>query len=204
MLNIFWLGMMLLAVVFGIINGSIDAVANAVTSSAKLGFEIGLGLTGILTFWLGIMRVAEEGGLVKLLARLLHPLLKRLFNDVPANDPALGAIVMNIAANMFGLNNAATPLGLKAMTALERLNPKPGVATNAMCTFLAINTSSVQLLPVSGIAFLAAGGASHPAQIIISALLATLISTVVGIIAVKTLEKLPRYRLTEDKPDASS
>lgn len=197
MLNIIWLGLIILSVVFGVITGKIPAVVASVTESAKFAFELALGLTGIMSLWLGIMRIAEEAGFVRALARAIRPLMRRIFPDVPEEHPAMGAMVMNIAANMLGLGNAATPFGLKAMAELETLNPRPGVATNAMCTFLAINTSSVQLIPTSAIAFLAAAGAAHPTDIIITSLVATTFSTMAGIIAVKFLEKTPMYRLPE-------
>jgi spore maturation protein A len=197
MLNIIWLALILLSVVFGIINGRIPEVVISVTESAKFAFELALGLTGMMALWLGMMRIAEEAGLVRALARLIRPLMRRLFPEVPPEHPAMGSMVMNIAANMLGLGNAATPFGLKAMTELETLNTRPGVATNAMCTFLAINTSSVQLIPTSAIAFLAAAGAAHPTDIVITSLIATIFSTLAGITAVKTLEKMPTYRLPE-------
>ncbi len=201
MLNIIWLGLIILSVVFGIITGKIPAVVASVTESAKFAFELALGLTGIMSLWLGMMRIAEEAGFVRALAKAIRPLMRRLFPDVPIEHPAMGAIVMNIAANMLGLGNAATPFGLKAMAELETLNPRPGVASNAMCTFLAINTSSVQLIPTSAIAFLAAAGAAHPTDIIITSLVATTFSTLAGIVAVKFLEKTPMYRLP--KPEVS-
>jgi spore maturation protein A len=197
MLNIIWLGLILLSVVFGLINGRIPAVVTSITDSAKFAFELALGLTGVMALWLGIMRIAEEAGLVRALARLIRPVMRKIFPEVPHDHPAMGSMVMNIAANMLGLGNAATPFGLKAMTELETLNTRPGIATNAMCTFLAINTSSVQLIPTSAIAFLAAAGAAHPTDIVITSLIATTCSTVAGIIAVKFLEKIPSYRLPE-------
>jgi spore maturation protein SpmB len=129
------------------------------------------------------------------LAKLLRPLMTRLFPDVPAEHPAMGSMIMNMAANMLGLANAATPLGLRAMQDLEKLNPRPGTATNAMCTFLALNTSSVQIIPASAVAILAAAGSVQPTAIIGTALIATICSTAVGLIAVKSLEKLPFYKL---------
>lgn len=195
MLSVIWLLLMLISVVFGVINERLDAVVSAVTDSAKMAFELALGLAGIMVFWLGLMKIAEECGLVKAIARILKPLMKRLFSEVPADHPAMGAMVMNMGANMLGLSNAATPLGLKAMQELETLNPCPGVATNAMCTFLAINTSSIQLIPVSTMAYLAAGGSLHPTAIISSALLATTCSTIAAIIAVKSLAKLSCFRV---------
>lgn len=200
MLNIIWLGMILVSVIVGIIEGRIDEVVRAVTDSAKLGFEVAIGLTGIMTLWLGIMSIATESGLVALLSKGLKPVLKRLFPDIPAEHPAMGAMVMNIAANMLGLANAATPFGLQAMKELQSLNSQVTVATNSMCTFLAINTSSVQLIPATAIAFLAANGSTNPSSIIFSSLIATVVSTLVAIISVKQLAKLPRFRV--DRADS--
>ncbi len=198
MLNAIWLSMIILSVIVGVIQGRIDQVVLAVTDSAKLGFQIALSLTGIMALWLGIMSVASKSGLVKRFAYALRPILRPLFPEVPIDHPAMGAIVLNIAANMLGLANAATPFGLQAMKELQRLNSQAKTASNAMCTFLAINTSSVQLIPATAIAFLAANGSAHPTSIIISALLATSVSTLVAIIAVKKLANLPRYRLGKD------
>jgi spore maturation protein SpmA len=195
MLNWIWLGLVLAAVVLGGLNGTLDKVTEGAFAMARTAVEIAIGLIGIMALWLGLMRLAERSGLVRILARWLRPLMRRLFPDVPADHPAMGSMLMNIAANMLGLANAATPLGLRAMKDLERLNPRPGTATNAMCTFLAINTSSVQLVPASAIAILAAAGSANPSAIVGTALLATICSTVVGIGSVKFLEKLPWFSL---------
>lgn len=195
MLNIIWLALLCLSVVVGAIQGRLDQVVNAVTESAKIGFEVALGLTAVMALWLGIMRIASDSGLIKIVSRLLQPIMRRLFPDVPVDHPAMGAMILNIAANMLGMANAATPFGLQAMKELQRLNTHAHTATNAMCTFLAINTSSVQLIPATAIAYLAANGANHPTGIIITSLIATTISTLVAIIAVKSLAKLPVYRI---------
>jgi spore maturation protein A len=195
MLNAIWLTMIGLAVITGVIQDRIDEVVHAVTDSAKLGFEIAIGLTGIMALWLGIMAIASESGLINILARLLKPIMCWLFPDIPTEHPAMGAMILNLVANMLGLSNAATPFGLQAMKELQRLNTHTYEASNAMCTFLAINTSSVQLIPATAIAFLAANGSHHPNSIIISSLLATTCSTVVAIIAVKQLARLPIYRI---------
>jgi spore maturation protein A len=195
MLNIIWLGMILLSLIVGIIEGRINEVALAVTDSAKLGFEIALGLAGIMSLWLGIMSIAQESGLVNLLGKMLRPILRRLFPDIPVEHPAMGAITLNLAANMLGLANAATPFGLQAMKELQTLNQHVKTASNSMCTFLAINTSSVQLIPATAIAYLATNGSTHPSSIIVSSLIATIISTLVAIISVKQLEKLRMFRI---------
>ncbi|WP_058533253.1 nucleoside recognition domain-containing protein [Legionella saoudiensis] len=195
MLNIIWLGMILTSIVVGVIEGRIDEVVRAVTDSAKLGFEIALGLAGIMCLWLGIMSIATESGLIKILGKVLRPILRRLFPDVPTDHPAMGAIALNISANMLGLANAATPFGLQAMKELQTLNQHARVASNSMCTFLAINTSSVQLIPATAIAYLAANGSTNPTSVVFSSLVATLISTLVAIISVRQLAKLPVFRV---------
>lgn len=195
MLNIIWLGMILTAVIVGIIEGHINEVVKAVTDSAKLGFELALGLAGIMSLWLGIMAIATESGLVSKLGSWLKPILKRIFPDIPSDHPAMGAMVMNIAANMLGLANAATPFGLQAMKELQSLNQHAKTATNSMCTFLAINTSSVQLIPATAIAYLAANGSANPSSIIMSSIIATTVSTLVAIIAVRQLAKWSCFKV---------
>lgn len=199
MLNVIWLSMMFLAVIVGACLGRLDQVAQAVTDSAKHGFEVALGLAGVMSLWLGIMNIAMASGLVSALSRAMRPVMRRLFPDVPEDHPAMGAMMMNIAANMLGLANAATPFGLQAMQELQKLNTHVHTATNSMCTFLAINTSSVQLIPATAIAFLAASGSAHPTSIIISSLIATTVSTVVALIAVKKLGKLSFYRIKDEE-----
>ncbi|OGV25894.1 MAG: nucleoside recognition protein [Legionellales bacterium RIFCSPHIGHO2_12_FULL_37_14] len=201
MLNTIWLGMMFCAVIVGAFTGHLNDVVLSVTDSAKFAFELVLGLAGIMTFWLGIMEVATESGLMKIFTRLLKPILTFLFPQIPPNDPAMEAMILNITANMLGLTNAATPFGIEAMKALEKLNPHKGVASDAMCTFLAINTSSVQLIPTTAIAFLAANGASNPTDVVASSLIATSCSTIVALIVVKRLAKWKRYRIRSEKTD---
>ena len=192
MLNAIWLGLVLAAVFLGGFSGRLPAVTEGAIKGAETAVTLALGLVGVMALWLGIMRLAEKAGLVQGLATLLRPVMRRLFPEVPPEHPAMGSMLMNIAANMLGLNNAATPLGIRAMKDLERLNPHPGTATNAMCTFLAINTSSVQLIPVTAIAILAAAKSADPTAIIGTAFLATVCSTTAGIIAVKCLERIWR------------
>ena len=196
MLNYIWFGMMLIAVVVGTVTGNIDAVTEAAISMAKTAVEIAIGLIGIMALWLGTMKIAEESGLIRIIAKALRPITTRLFPDVPEDHPAIGSIVLNMAANILGLGNAATPLGLKAMEELQELNPNKDTATNAMCTFLAINTSSVQLvLPATVVALM--GAASN--QIFITTILATGLSTIAAIISVRTLEKMSRFKLNRNK-----
>ncbi|MBX9705411.1 MAG: nucleoside recognition protein [Gammaproteobacteria bacterium] len=195
MMNIIWLGLILASVILGAINGTIPDVVASVTTSAQFAFELVLGLIGIMALWLGLMRIAEEAGLIRGLARLLRPIMTRLFPDVPSDHPAMGAMLLNIAANMLGLGNAATPFGLRAMEQLEKLNPVAGTATNAMCMFLAINTSSVQLIPATAIAYLAANGDPNPTNIIVPTLIATACSTTAAIIAAKYLQRWKIFRV---------
>ena len=192
MLNYIWFGMMFIAVIVGILTGNIDAVTQAAIDMAKTAVEIAIGLIGIMALWLGTMKIAEESGLIRIIARAIRPITIRLFPDVPEAPPAIGSIILNMAANLLGLGNAATPLGLKAMEELQELNPEKDTATNAMCTFLAINTSSVQLiLPATVVALM--GAAAN--QIFITTILATGLSTIAAIIAVRFLEKLKRFEM---------
>lgn len=194
-----WVLLIAMSVAAAAVNGKLGALTGAITASAQSAVTLSLGLVGVMTLWLGLMRVAEEAGLVSLLARAARPVLRFLFPEVPAEHPAMGAMVMNVAANMLGLGNAATPLGLRAMRDLERLNPHPGTATNAMCTFLAINTSSVQLIPTTAIAILVAAGSKNPTAIVGTALLATLCAATVAISSVKLLEKLSWFRIRGER-----
>ncbi len=192
MLNYIWFGMMAIAVVVGVFTGRIDAVTEAAIDMAKTAVEISIGLIGIMALWLGVMKIAEESGLIRIIARALRPIMVRLFPDVPADHPAMGSIVLNMSANMLGLGNAATPLGLKAMEELQELNPDKETASNAMVMFLAINTSSVQLiLPATVVALMGAVSS----QVFITTILATLCSTTAAIITVKLLEKSKRFAL---------
>ena len=195
MLNYLWLGMLLTAMLVAAITGRVQASVDAAIKGAETAVTLALGLVGVMSLWLGIMRLAERSGVVAGLSRLLRPVLGWLFPDVPTEHPAMGSMVMNIAANMLGLTNAATPLGLRAMRDLETLNPHPGTATNAMCTFLAINTGSVQLIPATAIAVLAGAGAMQPTAIVGSTLVATFFSSAAGLMVVKVLEKLRWFRV---------
>ncbi len=196
MLNYIWLAFLLIAVLVGGFTGRLPQMTTGAFDTAKVAvMNIALPLIGVMAIWLGIMRLAERSGFVQILARALRPLMVRLFPDVPAEHPAMGAMLMNMAANMLGLGNAATPLGLRAMSLLEKLNPRPGVASNAMCTFLAINTASIQLIPTTAIGLLAVAKSTNPTAIVPSAFLATLCAAVSGVTAAKLLERLPMFRL---------
>jgi spore maturation protein SpmA/spore maturation protein SpmB len=202
MLNYLWLALVTLAVLIGAATGRLaEVTAGAFAMAETAVMRIALPLVGVMALWLGLMRLAERSGLVQLLARALRPVMRWLFPDVPSDHPAIGSMVMNMAANMLGLSNAATPLGLRAMRDLETLNPHPGTATNAMCTFLAINTSSIQLIPATAIALLAAQGSKDPTAIVGTALIATPFSTIAGIGAVKWLQS---WRVFRAEPPAAS
>ncbi|CAN5528143.1 hypothetical protein BH09VER1_BH09VER1_22830 [soil metagenome] len=196
MLNWIWLGLLLISVFLGAISGQLNEITSAGFAAAKSAvMDLALPLAGVWAIWLGIMRLAEKSNLVEILARFLRPVMRRLFPEVPPEHPAMGAMILNMASNMLGLGNSATPMGLRAMQHLESLNPRPGVATNSMCTFLAINTSSIQLIPATTVGILAAKGAMHPTSIIGTSFVATLCATGVAIITVKFLEKLPFFAL---------
>ena len=197
MLNYIWFGLIFVSVVIGTITGKIDEVTEAAISMSKTSVEIAIGLIGIMALWLGIMKIAEDSGLIQLIANALRPITSRLFPDVPSDHPAIGSIVLNMAANMLGLGNAATPFGLKAMKELQELNKRKDTATDAMCTFLAINTSSVQIiLPATVVGLM--GAAAN--QIFITTIIATALSTVAAIISVKVLAKMKRFQIeTNDR-----
>ncbi len=169
----------------------IKDITNAVLDYAGTAVSIALGLIGIMALWLGVMKVAEEAGLIALIAKWLKPIMKKLFPDVPEDHPAMGSMIMNMSANMLGLGNAATPFGLKAMEELDKLNPDKGTATNSMVTFLAINTAGLTLIPATAIAVRAAAGSSDPAIIIGTSIFGAGCATVAGITAAKVLEKFP-------------
>ncbi|MBL1215018.1 MAG: spore maturation protein [Ignavibacteriae bacterium] len=166
-------------------------VTNSALDYAGIAVEIALGLIGIMALWLGVMKVAEEAGLIRIIANSVRPITKFLFPDVPSDHPAMGAMIMNISANMLGLGNAATPFGLKAMEELDKLNPEKGTATNTMCTFLTVNTAGLTLIPATAIAIRSAAGSSDPAIIIGTAIFGALCATTVGITATKIFEKFP-------------
>lgn len=195
MINIIWAGLLIVGFLVGALTGNIDTVTNAAIESGKGAVELAMGLIGVMALWLGIMKIAEDSGLIRGISRLLRPIMVLLFPDVPPEHPAMGAMIMNISANVLGLGNAATPFGLKAMQELQTLNRQKDTATNSMVTFLAINTSSVTLIPASTIAILSAAGGRNPTEIIGPTMIATTISTVVAIIAAKFLQGLPRYKI---------
>ncbi len=196
-LNYIWVAFFLVAFIMAlgklVLTGDFDvfpAMMNSTFDSSKTAFEISLGLTGVLSLWLGIMKIGEKGGMVNALARLLSPVFCKLFPDIPKGHPVTGSIFMNIAANMLGLDNAATPLGLKAMEQLQQLNTKKDTATNPMIMFLVLNTSGLTLIPVSIMVYRAQLGAAQPTDIFIPILLATFFSTLAGIIVTSLYQRI--------------
>lgn len=193
-MNYIWLGLMVISLVVGAINGKLEEVTNAAVMYAGSAVDIALGLIGIMTFWLGIMKIAENGGIIKMLSRAIHPIAKWLFPDIPPDHPAIGAMLMNIIANWLGLGNAATPLGLKAMDELQSLNKQKDTATNSMVVFLAMNTGTICLIPMTVIAVRAKLGSANPFEIISTTIVASTCATIVSITAAKLLQRLPSIR----------
>jgi spore maturation protein A len=176
MVNYIWVFMMVIGIVFAMINGTMGEVNKAIFDGAKEAVTLCIGLISILVFWLGLMRIAEESGLLERLAKLFRPIVKRLFPDIPNNHPAMGYILSNMIANMFGLGNAATPLGIKAMEELKRLNGGKNSASRSMVTFLAINTASITIIPTTVIAIRINYNSASPTEIVVPTLIATIIS----------------------------
>ena len=196
-LNYIWIAFFIIAFVVGLIRllffGDTEVFQNMVNGtfdSAKTGFEISLGLTGVLTLWLGLMNVGEKGGVIKIFSKLVGPFFAKLFPEVPKDSPAIGSMMMNVSANMLGLDNAATPMGLKAMQELQDINPKKETASNAQIMFLVLNTSGLTILPISIMVYRAQLGAANPSDIFIPILLATFFSTIAGLIAVAIYQKI--------------
>lgn len=196
-LNYIWIAFFVIAFVIALIKliflgdtGVFPAIMDSTFSTAKTAFEISLGLTGVLSLWLGVMKIGEKGGVVNFLARLLGPLFAKLFPEIPKNHPVVGNIFMNLSANMLGLDNAATPLGLKAMEGLQELNPKKDTASNSMIMFLVLNTSGLTLIPVSILVYRAQQNAAQPTDVFLPILLATFVSTLVGIIVTSLYQRI--------------
>jgi spore maturation protein A len=179
-LNLIWLFLLVSGILVAAWHGNIEVVTSAALQAARDAVEVCLNLVGIMALWLGIMKIAESGGLVNALARLLRPLMVRLFPSVPPDHPAMGAIILNLSANVLGLGNAATPFGMKAMQHLDQINPRPGAASEAMCTFLAMNTSCITLLPATIIGVRASFNSANPTEIVGPCILATASAMVVG------------------------
>jgi spore maturation protein SpmA len=200
-LNYIWIAFIVVAFITGLLRLIIcgdtsvfPEMMNSTFEMAKTGFELSLGITGVITLWMGIMKIGEAGGAVNLLAKAVSPLFRKLFPEVPAKHPANGSIVMNIAANMLGLDNAATPIGLKAMNELQELNPNKNQASNAQIMFMVLNASGLTIIPVSIMVYRAQLGAANPADIFLPILLATFVSTLAGIIAVSVVQRINLFK----------
>lgn len=195
-LNYIWLGFFLTALLVGVVKllggdaSAFGAMTQATFDSAKTGFDISIGLTGVLTLWLGLMKVGEAGGAIGVLAKIVSPFFRRLFPEVPPDHPALGSIIMNFSANMLGLDNAATPLGLKAMNELQTLNPEKDTATNAQIMFLVLNTSGLTLIPISIMVYRAELGAANPADVFLPILITTYFATLAALVGVALVQRI--------------
>jgi spore maturation protein A len=187
MLNYIWLGMLMIGFIVSLLNGNVEAVTQAALDSSGKAIELIIGLAGITCLWTGIMEIAEKGGLIQIISKFLRPVLSFLFPNIKKDHPAMGAIVMNLAANFLGLGNAATPLGLKAMKELQKLNTDKDRATNAMCMFLVLNSQSVQLIPATLIAIRMRAGSGNPTEIIGVVWLVSSLSAITGITLAKIL-----------------
>lgn len=209
MLNYIWLGLMMIAIVVGAVNGKLAEVTKAAFDMAETSVSIALGLIGIMALWLGIMKIAEESGLVKVLAKLIKPISKRLFPELPSDHPAIASMLLNLSANWLGLSNAATPLGLKAMEELQKLNEQKDTASNSMVTFLALNTAAITLIPATIIGVRISLGSQNPQEIIGTTIFAGVCATTVAVITAKILEKVPIFAIkakenskaTAEKPE---
>jgi len=191
MVNIIWVSMLLIGIIVAAVNGNIEAVTTAALKGAQTAVDFALGLIAIMAFWLGIMKVAESAGLVKMLARLVKPLTAFLFPGVPRDHPAMGAIIMNLSANVLGLGNAATPMGLIAMKELQKLNRSdPRTASEAMCTFLALNTSCITIIPATIIGIRIKAGSVNPTEIVGTTVFATACAMTVAVIVDRIMRQL--------------
>lgn len=192
------------SIIFGVINHRTQDVVNAILSGADLSVKIAFSLIGIMAFWLGIMRIAEKSGLVKILAKLINPITKRLFNELPEDNPAVGNIALSFSANALGLTNAATPIGLRVMEELQAQNKDKKSASNSMCLFLAMNTAGFQIIPATVIAILVAVGSKNPTEIILPTMIVTSTALISAIIVAKILQKLwtPQINNTDNESEA--
>lgn len=188
-MNYIFYFLIVISIIAGAVNGKLSDVVNAILSGAELSVKVAFSLIGIMAFWLGMMKIAKECGLIKFIAKLIKPITKRLFNEIPENSPAIGDIAMSFSANAFGLTNAATPIGIKAMEELQRHNTDKTSASNSMCMFLAMNTAGFQLVPATVIAVLIGIGYKNPTTIIAPTLLVTSIAFVSAIVMAKIFQK---------------
>ena len=197
-MNYIWYFLIVASIIFGAINGRLADVASALFSGTELAVKIVLTLLGIMTFWLGIMKIAEKSGIVEFLSKILKPLAKIIFPELPKDSPIIGDVAMNFSANALGLANAATPIGIKAMEGMQELNKDKESATNSMCTLLAMNTAGFQLIPTTVIAILAAAGCKNPTEIIVPTLIVTSTAFVCAILLARIFQKIfPSQKINE-------
>lgn len=201
-MNYIWYFLIVVSIIFAAFNGTLNEVANAIFSGTQLAVKIVLTLLGIMTFWLGIMKIAEKSGIVEFLAKLLNPIARFIFPDVDKNSPVIGDIAMNFSANALGLANAATPIGIKAMEGLQKINKDKESASDSMCTLLAMNTAGFQLIPATVIAILAANGCKNPTEIIVPTLIVTSTAFIGAIIIAKIFQRIFPPQLKKEDNNA--
>ena len=189
-MNYIWYFLIVISIIFGAVNGKLNDVANAIFSGTELAVKIILTLLGIMTFWLGIMKIAEKSGIVEFLSKILNPIAQKIFPEIPKDNPIIGDVAMNFSANALGLANAATPIGIKAIEGMQELNKDKESASNSMCTLLAMNTAGFQLIPATVIAILAANGCNNPTEIIIPTLIVTSTAFISAIIIAKLFKRV--------------
>lgn len=189
-MNYIWYFLIVISIIFGAVNGTLNDVVNAIMSGVQLAVKIVLILLGIMTFWLGIMKIAEKSGIVEFLSKLLKPAAKLIFSEIPPDNKIIGDVAMNFSANALGLANAATPAGIKAIEGMQELNEDKESASDAMCTLLAMNTAGFQLIPATVIAILAANGSSNPTEIVVPTFIVTLTAFVTAIIIAKLFKRI--------------
>ena len=189
-MNYIWYFLIVISIIFGAVNGKLNDVANAIFSGTELAVKIILTLLGIMTFWLGIMKIAEKSGIVEFLSKILNPIAQKIFPEIPKDSPIIGDVAMNFSANALGLANAATPIGIKAIEGMQDLNKDKESASNSMCTLLAMNTAGFQLIPATVIAILAANGCNNPTEIIIPTLIVTSTAFISAIIIAKLFKRV--------------
>jgi len=197
-MNYIFYGLIVISIIVGAINGRLPDIVNSILTGAQKSVDIALSLIGIMAFWLGIMKIAEKSGVVEFIAKLIKPITKKLFNEIPPEDPAIGNIAMNFSANALGLTNAATPIGIKAMQDLQEHNVDKKTASNAMCMLLAMNTAGFQLIPATVIAVLVGVGYKNPTEIIAPTLIVTSFTFVCAIILAKIFQKFSKPQATEE------
>lgn len=201
-MNYIWYFLIVISVVFGAINGTLNEVVNAILSGTQLAVKIILTLLGIMTFWLGIMKIAEKSGIVEFLSKILRPAAKLIFPEIPADSKIIGDVAMNFSANALGLANAATPIGIKAISGMQELNKDKESASDSMCTLLAMNTAGFQLIPATVIAILAANGCENPTEIIVPTLIVTLTAFIGAILTAKIFKHIFPPQIIKEEKDA--